>query len=114
MADALIDKLLNSFDELDRCIQLTKDVLSKKRDVPADVLDRVEQYSAIVSKQRGLANMLEGHLADENWEEVGRHVKLINGLSSMIRDDARSILAGAGLHPATGTEKPAPKSELPL
>ena len=74
---------------------MTREVLAEKEEVPQDVLDRVQQYSDIVSKQRGLANRLRAHLTAENWEEVGRHVKLINGLSSMIRDDAQSILAGA-------------------
>ena len=95
MSDSLVDKLLESFDELERCIEMTKEVLSQKEGVPGDVISRVNQYSDIVEKQRGLALNLRSHLTDQNWEEVGRHVRLINGLSSMIRDDAQSILAGA-------------------
>ncbi|MFN8389196.1 MAG: hypothetical protein U0136_02760 [Bdellovibrionota bacterium] len=105
MSVSLVDKLLESFDELDRCIAHTREVLEHKRGVPNDVLHRVSQYSDIVAKQRNLASGLRGHLAEQNWEEVARHVRLINGLSSMIRDDAQAILSGAAI------ESAAPKGE---
>lgn len=95
MSDSLVNKLLESFDELERCIEMTKDVLAQKEGVPQDVLARVNQYSDIVAKQRTLAVDLRDHLSLQNWEEVGRHVRLINGLSTMIRDDAQAILSGA-------------------
>ena len=95
MSESLVKKLLESFDELDRCITVTKEVLSTKDNVPEDVLKRVEQYADIVTKQRGLAVELRDHISTQNWEEVSRHVKLINGLSTMIRDDAHAILSGS-------------------
>jgi len=104
MADMLVTKLLDSFDELERCIEMTKDVLSQKEGVPSDVVERVNQYSDIVIKQRGLAVELKSHLSCQNWEEVGRHVKLINGLSTMIRDDAQSILSGAYTAPESASK----------
>jgi hypothetical protein len=103
MSDCLVDKLLESFDELERCISVTREVLAQKQGVPIDVIARVDQYSEIVAKQRGLALNLRAHLTTQNWEEVGRHVRLINGLSSMIRDDAQAILFGA--HENRGAEK---------
>ncbi len=93
--EVLVSKLMESFDDLDRCIEMTKEVLSQKENVPEDVLHRIDQYSDVVLKQRSLAETLKTHIAGENWEEVARHVKIINGLSAMIRDDAQSILAGA-------------------
>lgn len=95
MAGDLVEKLLTSFDDLDRCIAHTRSALAEKQGVPDDVLSRVEQYSSIVSKQRDLALGLKEHLSQQNWDEVARHVRLINGLSSMIRDDAQAILTGA-------------------
>ena len=108
MSDSLVEKLLGSFDELDKCIAVTKQVLSQKDGVPEDVVLRVNQYSDIVTKQRGLAHELREHLDNQNWDEVGRRVRLINGLSSMIRDDAQAILASAGaveLPPLTEEKK---------
>ena len=93
--ELLVGKLIESFDDLDKCIDLTKKVLSQKENIPNDVIGRMDQYSDIVIKQRLLAEDLRSFIANENWDEVTRHVKIINGLSSMIRDDAQSILAGA-------------------
>lgn len=95
VAGNLVDKLLESFNELDRCITHTRTALAEKNGVPEDILSRVEQYSSIVSKQRDLALGLREHLSLQNWDEVARHVRLINGLSGMIRDDAQAILGGA-------------------
>ena len=100
MSAALVNKLLESFNELERCIKLTQDVLAQKRGVPTEVLNRVAQYSSIVEKQRSLASDLRDFISTQNWEEVARHVRLINGLSAMIRDDAQSILCGAIDKPA--------------
>lgn len=96
MSGSFVDKLLNSFDKLETCIAVTESVLKQKPEVPEDVLQRITQYSGIVSKQRRLAEELRSHLAEQNWAQVSRHIKLINGLSSMIRDDAQQILAANG------------------
>lgn len=95
MSELLVNKLLESFDDLDRCISRTREKLCEKQDVSADIMSRVDQYSDIVSKQRDLAIGLKKHLSDQNWDEVTRHVRLINGLSAMIRDDAKAILSQA-------------------
>ena len=93
--EILVSKLMESFDDLDSCIGMTKEVLSSKAGVPEDVFSRIEQYSDIVIKQRELTEVLKIRIQEENWAEVSRHVKIINGLSTMIRDDAQSILSGA-------------------
>ena len=111
MNESIVEKLLSSFDELDRCIYVTKQVLSGKDGVPEDILVRVEQYGEIVAKQRGLAHQLQEFIDAQDWQEVGRRVKLINGLSGMIRDDAQAILANAYADSEKAIEK---KKEYPL
>ncbi|MCC6221170.1 MAG: hypothetical protein IT291_08030 [Deltaproteobacteria bacterium] len=93
MPGTLVDKLLESFDKLDNCITETRDVLGAKQDVPKDVMARIDYYAEIVSKQRKLASALREHVSSANWDEVTRHVRLINGYSTMIHEDARDILA---------------------
>lgn len=95
MSVQLVEKLMQSFDELERSIEVTRSTLAKKPGVPQDVLQRVNQYSDIVKKQRSLADELKVCISQQNWDEVTRHVRLINGLSAMIRDDAQAILSGA-------------------
>lgn len=100
MAESLVEKLLESFDQLDRCIAVTRGILSSRPGVPQDVLDRVGQYTDIVRKQRETAEDLHALIAQQNWEEVGRRVKIINSLSAMIRDDAQAILETAEGQPS--------------
>jgi len=95
MSQAMVEKLIESFDKLANCISVTSEVLARRSDVPKEVVERVNQYSQIVSKQRTLTAELKSHLVESNWSEVTRHVRLINGLSAMIRDDAQDILSGA-------------------
>lgn len=95
MSVTLVNKLLSSFDELDRCIHLTLEVFANNDNISPDIVNRVEQYSAIVTKQRLLAKELELHIERNEFADVSRVVKLINGLSSMIKDDAQAILAAA-------------------
>lgn len=95
MAESLVEKLIDSFDQLDKCITVTRTILSSRPGVPEDVISRVSQYSEIVQKQRETAGDLHALIANQDWEEVGRRVKIINSLSAMIRDDAQSILETA-------------------
>lgn len=106
----LVVKLMRSFDELDRCIEITKAELLAKDNMPADVLARVEQYSAIVDHQRSLAGELQTAIHEKNWDEISRLVRLINGMSVMIRDDAQSILNDSNQTPSHPTKKPEPSS----
>lgn len=91
----IIVKLLDSFAELERCIDTTRSVLREREDVSDDVISRVNQYSEMVEKQRSLALELEPLIVSQDWPNVTRNVKLINAYSNFIREDARSILAQA-------------------
>ena len=104
MQETMIDRLFSSFAELEQAIGSAKVTLQSKPNVPAELLKRIESYDGILAKQRGLASSLCEHISKGNWDEVSRHVNLINGLSAMIRDDARAILSAlAG--PTPGVDK---------
>ena len=87
-----IQKLFASFNDLVRAIVLAKDALEKRPSTPPDVLRRIEAYGDILHKQKELATALCCHSTMGNLDEVSRHIKIINGLSVMIRDDAKEIL----------------------
>ncbi len=103
MNKVIITRLFDSVHELERAILTAKATLEKKDQPPADLLTRIDSYQQILEKQRTLATTLCGHVTLGTWDEVARHIKLINGLSSMIRDDAREILAAVN-NSATSTE----------
>ena len=92
MQKNIIERLFQSFAELEQAIDGAKTTLKQKESVSQTVLDRLDSYGGILKKQRDLAGILCQHIANHNWEEVNRHVTIINSLSAMIRDDARAIL----------------------
>ncbi|MCB9030609.1 MAG: hypothetical protein H6619_06115 [Deltaproteobacteria bacterium] len=93
MSHSIIDRLFSSFSDLERAIGSAKETLEQKEYVPEQIIERVASYDNILAKQRRLAKELCTHINSGNWDEVSRHVNLINGLSAMIRDDARAILS---------------------
>ena len=94
MKQTVIKRLFESFGELERAIESAKKTLESKTEPPTEVLNRIKVYEDIVLKQRKLATELCAHATLGNWQEVSRHVQLINALSGMIRDDAREVLSG--------------------
>ena len=98
MQNNIIARLFSSFSDLEKAISSARVTLAQKESVPAEVVKRLESYDTILSKQRNLAQALQQHLGSGNWDEVSRHIGLINGLSAMIRDDARAILSALSLN----------------
>ena len=98
MQGNIIEKLFNSFNDLEEAISGARVTLAKKESIPTGVLERLDSYGGILSKQRTLATALCEHINQGNWEEVSRHVSLINSLSAMVRDDARAILSSFALN----------------
>ncbi len=107
-SDNIIDRLFASFTELEGAIQSAKKTLSQKESVPSAVIARLNSYDGILAKQKGLAQELCQFISQGNWDEVSRHVNLINGLSAMIRDDARAILQSI----STNTDAPGDDDSL--
>ena len=93
MQSNIIERLYASFTDLESAIESAKRTLAKKESVPQEILQRLNSYDSILAKQRNLASTLCRHINNGDWDEVTRHVSIINGLSAMIRDDARSILS---------------------
>lgn len=111
----IIERLFTSFTELETSIESAKKTLASKQEVPEHVFERLASYDGIISKQRRLATKLAHLMASGEWDEVGRHVNLINGLSAMIRDDARSILSTLSLNSDTaGSSNLANIEKLPV
>ena len=104
MHTGIIERLFSSFTDLETAIESAKKTLAQKESVPPEVIERLNSYDGILAKQRKLANELCGFINNGNWDEVSRHVTIINGLSAMIRDDARAILSSLALNTDTAKE----------
>lgn len=99
----IVTRLFASFTDLETAIDSAKNTLQSKGTIPEEVIVRLNSYDKILSKQRRLATALCDHINKGDWDEVNRHVGLINGLSAMIRDDARAILSSLNLNSDHGT-----------
>lgn len=99
MKRIIINRLFESISELENAIASARVTLAGNKKNAAPLLEHIEIYQDILAKQRNLATALCGHAALGNWHEVTRHVKLINGLSYLIRDDAREVL-GSSIMPS--------------
>ncbi len=97
MEPRIIEKLFASFTELEGAITKARQTFKSRESVPESVVKRLESYDTILSKQRSLAVALCEAIAHKDWDEVTRHVTLINGLSAMIRDDAQAILSSISI-----------------
>lgn len=98
MNNSVVERLFASFGELEKAIISAKKTLAARSTVPEEIVKRLDSYDTILAKQRNLAASLCDHIRGGNWDEVSRHVSLINGLSAMIRDDARAILSALSLN----------------
>ncbi|MDC0357650.1 hypothetical protein OAO01_02460 [Oligoflexia bacterium] len=96
--DNIINRLFVSFTDLEQAIDKARSTLAAKESIPEEVIERLASYDGILSKQRELAARLCESINAGNWDEVSRTVGLINGLSAMIRDDARAILSSLALN----------------
>lgn len=96
--NGIINRLFQSFQDLEKAIGSARKTLEEREEVPAEVVERLNSYDTILAKQRNLAKELCENIKQGNWDEVTRQVGLINGLSAMIRDDARAILSSLALN----------------
>lgn len=98
MQTNIVEKLFASFTDLETAINGAKKTLAAKENIPAEIFNRLNSYDGILEKQRSLAREMCRHMKAGNWEEVNQFVTRINGLSSMIRDDARAILSSIAMN----------------
>ena len=105
MNKIVISRIFESFHELERALVVARQTLEHYEAPDQKVIERLNQYEQILEKQRSLATALCGYASLNDWDQVARHVKLINGLSTMIRDDAKELVFGP-TQPATVEQRP--------
>jgi hypothetical protein len=88
----VLDRLFESFGELERALRAARLSFAKREGAIPHILSRLENYEQVLVKQRALAQDLVKHVADENWQEVERLIRLINSYSLFIRDDAKEVV----------------------
>ena len=93
----LMDNLFNALDALEESILSTRTILNNNKKLNKNSYQvRLNSYEEALSKQKKLANELDIYIkttapSSNTSAEIKRRVDLINGLSIMIRDDAREL-----------------------
>lgn len=86
-----LEEVLTSIESLVESIKSCKDRAVCKGD--SELVDRLEVYEDITSKQMKFYYKLELAMNGEDWLEFDRLTKLISGLSELLSSDARDILS---------------------
>lgn len=106
MSHDVVDRLLNSFSVLESAINGAKLNLASREHVPAAILQRIESYTDLLSKQKQIAHELSDAVDNADWSDVAHKIKLINGLLDLIRQDAREIVRGLRSETEAGDDEP--------
>jgi len=88
----IIIKLKQSVSVLEGAISMAAATIIQKfgKDHPASV--RLDSYTEVIKTQKEYINNLINAVENNNWSDVSRMTQIINGLSSMIKDDARAMV----------------------
>lgn len=105
MSFEITQKLFSSLAGLERAITETKKNVQSGKSARPELLKRIECYEEVLHKQKILATALDGHLKDNNWEQVQRYVDLIRGSSLLIQLDSESIISEMAGVSASGEAK---------
>lgn len=97
----ILQKLFASFSELEKAISSARNSLSNRESVPNQIFERLNTYDSILEQQREMAFDLCRQLDLGRTDHIKSTVAKINGLSQLIRDDARETLSL--LNPANNT-----------
>lgn len=89
-----LHKLFSSLDDLDLVIANAKKILIAKN-ASANLLDRMNSYCEILTKQRALANTLSEKLKTNETESITRITSIIVALSSMLMSDVTEVLSAS-------------------
>ncbi len=96
MKTQVFDRLFSSIQRLSDAIVTARNAAeSMSEDQRVPLLQRLDSYQEMLDKQEASAFELYRNASRGRWTEVSRHIKIINALSSMIRDDAREIILSA-------------------
>jgi len=91
MQNEMLIKLKESIAYLEESIHSALSAM-KGRGAKGDTLNRIGEYFKLVDSQKKYIQELEHKILNNDLSDLSRLVALINGISSMIKDDAKSLL----------------------
>ena len=93
----ITSKLAASFDKVEECLVFARRIADQLEICPPSLRCRIDGYDAMLAKQRALTETLNERFQAEDWDEVSRQVRIIQGISKMMRQDAYELLSELSL-----------------
>lgn len=85
-------RVFDSFSALDNALQKAKVIVQTQEMSHSGLMSRIEKYEEILSKQREVAKSLRQHMKSKNWVAVHKEIRIMGGLSMMMREDALDLI----------------------
>jgi hypothetical protein len=100
MNHSIVERVDSALNSLEDAIARARQSLAERPN-SQELLQRLSSYEEMCKMQRRFAIELANHLAQDCYAEAARCASLINGLSAMIMDDVRVIVASLAGVPTT-------------
>lgn len=91
MDNQLLIRLKESISYLEESIHSAMSAM-KGRGASGGTLNRIQEYFKLVEAQKKYIAELEKKIVDNDLSDLSRLVSLINGISGMIKEDAKTLL----------------------
>jgi hypothetical protein len=88
----VLNRLSQAITQLEDAVFAAKDTIENKPEYPLEAIERLDHYLEIVAQQRSTLLAISDLMDAGNMEQLAIEVHKVNGLSAMIRDDARELL----------------------
>jgi hypothetical protein len=88
----VLKRLSQAISQLEDAVFAAKDTIENKPEYPLAAIERLDHYLAIVAQQRSTLLTISDLIDAGKMEELTIEVQKVNGMSEMIRDDARELL----------------------
>lgn len=89
---SIIEKLNQSVDSLEYSIHTAAKSIVSKYGEDHTASKRLQQYSSAINSQRSYIENLNQAVQNNNLDETYRLIQIINGISTLIKDDARALV----------------------
>ena len=92
MNNEVVSKLQESVFLLEISVNSARQTLTEKYGIDHPVGVRLDSYIPAIENQKAQISKLQNAIQEQNFGEVVRLATIINGISFMIKDDARQIV----------------------
>jgi hypothetical protein len=95
MAYAIVNRLHESLEELERSVRFARQAVTAQNPVPLELLRKINEFEKVLDTQRKLAACTSHYLSSGQFEEVNRALRLTAGMMARLQDGTREVLSQA-------------------